>query len=168
MAEKRSRSAIGMMKRILGSRNENRIKHSCIFYGQQKLAQIEKTPEPMCPSKSLGNGKFEAYYEKKAQPDFQGTLRGGRSIVFEAKSTTGDSIRQGALSEEQWDRLEDHWEMGACAFVLVSLKGTYYRIPWPVWRDMQQIFKKKSLRAEDMEPFKVRERNGVILFLEKL
>lgn len=85
----------GAVARAQGKRFESYIDASLKYYQQQGLAIVEKTPEPMRPTKDLGNGKFIAFFEKAAQPDYKGTLKGGRAVVFEAKFTASDHIDQG-------------------------------------------------------------------------
>lgn len=79
----------GAVSRAQGKHFEEYIDLSLHYYEQRGEAVVEKTPEPMRPTKDLGNGKFIAYYEKAAQPDYKGTLKGGRAVVFEAKYTLG-------------------------------------------------------------------------------
>ena len=56
--------------------------------------------------------------------------------------------------------------MGALAFVLVCLRGrAVYRVPWEVWWRMKEHFGHKYMTAEELEPYRVQMRRGVILFL---
>ena len=81
------RQLLGKIAKARGKQFESRIDDSFAYYAQKGFAIIEKTPEPMHPTKNLGNGKFIAYYEKQAQPDYKGTIKGGRTVMFEAKFT---------------------------------------------------------------------------------
>lgn len=82
---------------------------------------IEKTPEPIrILTKVDANGTFKACFTKQAQPDFKGTLKGGKAIVFDAKFTMTDKISISALSEEQVKCLTMHENLGAISGVLVS------------------------------------------------
>ena len=67
------RQLIGKVAKEKGKRFEARLDASFEYYRLKGFALVEKTPEPMHPTKSLGNGKFVSYYEKKAQPDWSGT-----------------------------------------------------------------------------------------------
>lgn len=51
----------GAVARAQGKRFESYIDASLKYYQQQGLAIVEKTPEPMRPTKDLGNGKFIAF-----------------------------------------------------------------------------------------------------------
>lgn len=86
--------------------------------------------------------------------------------MFEAKATDKDRILQSAVTEEQARALESHANMGALAFVLVCLRGrAVYRVPWEVWWRMKEHFGHKYMTAEELEPYRVQMRRGVILFL---
>ena len=96
MTEKKDpkRQLLGKIAKARGKQFESRIDDSFAYYAQKGFAIIEKTPEPMHPTKNLGNGKFIAYYEKQAQPDYKGTIKGGRTVMFEAKFTAADRMEQ--------------------------------------------------------------------------
>ena len=64
----------GAVSRAQGKHFEEYIDLSLRYYEQRGEAVVEKTPEPMRPTKDLGNGKFIAYYEKAAQPDYKLSL----------------------------------------------------------------------------------------------
>ena len=73
---------------------EGAIMAACQFYHDRERAEIDKTPEPFRVTSKSRNGTFTGRFTAHAQPDFQGTLAGGRSIVFEAKYTATDVIRR--------------------------------------------------------------------------
>lgn len=101
-------------------------------------ARILKTPEPMRPISARAGGTFTAIYTKKAQPDYQGTLRGGRSLMLEAKFTAGDRITQDRVTPEQSAELDHRAALGAACGVLACFNfATYALIPWAAWRDMK-------------------------------
>lgn len=54
----------GRRSKAAGEHWENVIEAACRHYHDTGQAEIAKTPEPMKPIKSLGGGKFIAYYEK--------------------------------------------------------------------------------------------------------
>lgn len=110
----------------------------------------------MKPIRPLKAGRFVACYTKAAQPDFKGTLKGGRSVVFEAKHTSADRIEQKRVTAEQTEALNRHHALGAACFVLVSFRLThFYRVPWAVWRSMPEHFGKKSATPVDLAPYRV-------------
>lgn len=152
---------------IKGARNkrdgkifEELIEAACVQYFIDKVAKIEKTPEPI---KQLGpkqeGGRFIAAYEKSAQVDFKGTLKGGRTVCFDAKHTETDRIQRSAISSDQEECLDGYMEMGATCFVLVGFSfRDFFRVPWGVWKNMKQIYGRKYLKPEDIEQYRVEYR----------
>lgn len=162
------RSQRGRQSRIMGDHFENMIAASLRWYEEKGVACIEKTPEPMKPLRAPNRqGQFLACYVKAGQPDFKGTLTGGRSVVFEAKHTDSDRIEYGRLTDEQVEKLSTHHKLGAAAFVLVSFGlQDFYRIPWEVWRDMKAIYGRKHIKQPELEPYRVQYIAGVLKLLE--
>lgn len=162
------RSQRGRQSRIMGDHFENLIAASLHWYEDKGVACIEKTPEPMKPLRAPNRqGQFLACYVKAGQPDFKGTLTGGRSVVFEAKHTDGDRIEYNRLTDEQVEKLSTHHKLGAAAFVLVSFGlQDFYRIPWEVWRDMKAIYGRKHIKQPELEPYRVQYIAGVLKLLE--
>lgn len=136
--------------RNAGTTFEDIISDSCEYYEEKGIAKIEKTPEPMRTLRSLGRGRYEAVYTKQAQPDYKGTLCGGKAVVFEAKHTDTDRIKRSVISDEQEKCLNAYEQMGAECFVLVSFFFVkFYRIPWYIFRDMKDYFGRKHIKYTD-------------------
>lgn len=170
-AEKHIRAQIrGRQARVAGNYFEAMIAGSCDMYADRGLAFIEKTPEPMKPLGAKNHkGQFLACYVKQAQPDYKGTLKGGRAIVFEAKHTDDERIEFGRVTQTQQDALEMHSKLGALAFVLVSMGMTEcYRVPWPVWRDIAATYGRKYMTRSELALYKVPTVAGFVKFLDKL
>lgn len=149
-----------------GAYFENIIIDTCEYYKRCGLAYIEKTPEPLRVYKNLGNGKFVAFFEKKAQPDFKGTLKGGLSVVFEAKYTSKERIERSRLTDEQMSALELHHKLGAKAFILVHMgMQDFFRIPFDVWHDMKRLYGRQYMTKYELEKFCVNADNLRIQFL---
>ena len=91
---------------------EGAIKAACALYSERERADVDKTPEPFRVIEKGRDGIFKGRFTARAQPDFQGTLAGGRSIVFEAKYTTTDRMKRDVLTKEQQDALERHAARG--------------------------------------------------------
>lgn len=166
-----ARQAQGSISHALGESFEAQILTACEYYRSVCHAEIDKTPEPIKVisgrrQNPSGCWSFEAVFTKQAQPDFQGTIDGGRSVVFEAKATDKDRIQKSAVTEEQARALESHANMGALAFVLVCLRGrAVYRVMWEDWQNMKELFGHKYMTAGELEPYRVQMRRGVIRFL---
>lgn len=156
----------GRNNRAAGKAFEEIIEAACDKYFHQGIADIKKTPEPMKILESIGKGRFIATFEKKAQPDFKGTLQGGTSIVFDAKNTTADEISQSVVSDEQERELNAHATLGGKCFIIVSFDfRAFYRIPWGVWREMKGIYGRKYITPEDIGEYRVVFQNGILDFL---
>lgn len=162
------RSQRGRQSRIMGDHFEGIIAASLKWYEDKGVACIEKTPEPMKPLRAPNRqGQFLACYIKAGQPDFKGTLTGGRSVVFEAKHTDSDRIEYSRLTDEQAEKLSTHHKLGAAAFVLVSFGlQDFYRIPWEIWRDMKAIYGHKHIKQTELEAYRVQYIAGVLKLLE--
>ena len=158
----------GAINKAAGRDFEQIIDASLAYYAQSGDAIILKTPEPMRPTKNLGGGKFIAYYEKQAQPDYKGALKGGRAVVFEAKYTTADRIEQSRVTPEQATLLEKYAAIGAECFVLIGfdMRGVF-RVPWAVWRDMKDRWCRKYIVPDDLDEYRVKTgKLGQLLILE--
>lgn len=162
------RSNTGRMSNMLGHEFETLIAHSCAMYAEEGEALIDKTPEPMRVVRSMNDGAhFTCVFTKKAQPDFKGTLKGGRAIVFEAKYTDEGRIRQDAVTDEQAKALDIHQKLGAKCFVLVCFSfESFCCIPWMTWRAMKELYGRKYLTCSEAEIIgKVGFTGSRILFL---
>ena len=153
--------------RNAGTTFEDIISDSCEYYEEIGIAKIEKTPEPMRTLRPLGGGRYEAVYTKKAQPDFKGTLKGGRAIAFEAKHTDKDRIMRSVISDEQEKCLDAHEQMGAECYVFVSFGfRKFYKFPWKLFRDMKYHFGVKHIREIDhISDFEIKFVGGRLEFL---
>ena len=150
---------------VQGHTFESAIKAACVLYSNRGWAEIEKTPEPFRVLEKSRDGVFKGRFTAHAQPDFQGTMNGGRSIVFEAKYTTTDRMKQDVLTQEQRDMLEKHCKHGAIAAVCVGIGSDFFFVPWQIWREMKVRFGRIYVTAEDLETWRVRF-NGAVLFLD--
>ena len=162
-------AARGARSRSAGAIWENIIGASCQYYREKGLANIDKTPEPMKQLGTMGrDGRFMACYAKMAQPDYKGTLQGGRSIVFEAKCTEADRMNRSVISSEQETQLNLHERLGAACYVMVTFGfAVFFKIPWPVFRDMKEHFGRKYITPDDVQEYKVPFIGGVVHFLGK-
>lgn len=157
----------GAKNRAQGETLEEQIKAACLYYRRIGLAAIDKTPEPMKVLKPLEEGTFLACFEKKAQPDFQGTLSSGRAVMFEAKTTRTGRIKQNCVSKEQECYLDDHQRMNALCFVVVSFGTVFAAVPWTDWKRMKDTYGRCYMTAEEAAEYRIRfNKRGVLGFLE--
>lgn len=162
------KSAAGYRSRLVGETFENIIKSACDYYREIGYAEIEKTPEPFKIERPAEKGKFYGHFEKRAQPDFKGTLKDGRAVVFEAKHTDNSKMEMRRVTDEQARRLASHFRLGALTFVLVSF-GLYgfYAVPWHIWEDMPQRYGRHYVTADDLAKYEVKIiKGGVLDFLK--
>jgi Penicillin-binding protein-related factor A, putative recombinase len=155
----------GKINNAQGGIFEDNIKKACRLYRQQGRAEIDKTPEPFKVLEKLRDGIFKGRFTAPAQPDFQGTLKGGMSIVFETKYTTADRIERSVLTQNQKETLEAHHTMGAAAFVVFGIQQSFYCLPWICWRDMKQYYGRQYLKPDDLEKWRVKF-TGAVMFLD--
>ncbi len=162
----------GYNSKIAGETFESMINVACEYYESQNIAYIEKTPEAfrVTNKKQSTHGLlFEGVFTRKCQPDYKGALCGGRAVCFEAKHTDSEEIKQNRVSEEQWNSLETHWQLGAKSFVLVSIKmQDFYRVPWAIWKDMKSIYGRKYMNMVDLEEYRVPYIAGILQFLKRM
>lgn len=146
----------GAISKAKGKRFEERLDHSFAYYRSTGAACVEKTPEPMKPIQSMGNGRFIACYEKKAQPDYKGTLKGGRTVMFEAKYTSSDRMAQSRVTDGQAAYLTEQSALGARCFVVAGFEsGSVYRVPWDVWSHMRDFYGRKYVTEADLASYRV-------------
>lgn len=147
-----NRQILGKSNRELGKKFEEEVQVICDIYEKSNLARIEKTPEPMKIIKHIDEGRFETVFEKNAQPDFKGTLKGGRSVVFDAKYTEADRIKYSVLSKYQREVLIKYQELGAMAFVLVGFKnGGIYKVDINEWSSMKERFGRQYILQTELD-----------------
>ena len=157
----------GRLSRKMGQKFEERIEEAFAYYRQRGFAHVDKNQEPMRVLKRLDGGKFIACFTKKAQADFKGTIKGGRTVVYEAKFTASEKLEQSVVDPNQTEYLDFHNALGARCYVIAGYaSGAVYLIPWVVWKNMKERFGRKYVKEDDLEPYKVRESwNGVLMLI---
>lgn len=140
------RQLVGRRSKASGETFERWISNACEFYLQNGWAHIEKTPEPF---------------------HITGKDRDGTGIMFEAKHTDSDRIRQNVVTDTQWESLDIYEKFGAHCYVMVSLGLTkFYRVPWATWKKMKELFCHKFMTEQELEPYRLQEKQCTILILE--
>ena len=166
-AEEYRRMIAGARSRIAGQTFEDQITASLVWHEERGILKAAKTPEPMKPigPKQKG-GRFTAVYVKAAQVDFSGTMRGGRSVRFEAKQTDTDRFERKRLTDEQMDDLRGHEKLGALCFVICCFGfDHFYRVPWRIWDNMKATFGRQYVTEEDLREYRIPYTAGVIKIL---
>lgn len=165
-----TRITAGKRSHALGAMFESWILRGCDWYWDKGIAYIEKTPEPMRPIKAFGDrkkGQFVAVYTKQAQPDFKGALCDGSTIVFDAKYTDSDTLRQSAVTDEQREEFNRYEKMGARCYIVAAMgPEDLYRIPWDDWKAGPEKLGRKHFKRSDLEAYRIHRRGSAVLFLE--
>ena len=158
----------GRRSRAKGRAFEDLLDKTFDYYAEKGFAKIDKTPEPMKVIRSMGQGRFLACYTKSAQPDYKGTIKGGRTVIFEAKYTENGRLLQDAVSDEQAEYMEAEDQLGARCYVVCGFStGNVYRIPWGVWSNMKRIFGHKYVTEEEIKQYQVQKSwNDMLLILD--
>lgn len=145
---------IGARSKATGGHFEMGLDNIFRILRELNIAHVQKTPEPMrVVQRTSKPGIFAAVFTQAAQPDYQGTLNGGQSVVLEAKFTDSDRITQDRISDMQAAELDKHESMGAIAAVLVCFSfDAYGLIPWQDWKNLKAILRRKYVKADDLEP----------------
>lgn len=127
------------------------------YYAAKGYCNIEKTPEPYRFIKPYSSYLFVGCFLKSAQPDYKGTLKGGRSIVLEAKSVSNGRINLSALTENEYKQLKLHKELGACTGVIVydSVESNIYLLPFIMFEEMENLFKLKHIKLNLLQKFEI-------------
>lgn len=150
-----------------GESFEQLIEITCAYYSKMGIAHIQKTPEPMRVIKPIGGGRYTAVFTKKAQPDFTGTLKGGKSIVFEAKHTDGTNIPFDRINKEQERDLALHNHLDAFTGIIISFgMKHFYFIPYDLWVYKKENIGKKSVNQLDLVDYEISTKKGIVDFLE--
>lgn len=150
-----------------GKNFEKFVNMGCDFYKREGLADISKVDEPFRVLKLYGKGQFKGQFTRNANPDFEGTLKGGQSICFEAKYTSQRRMSKSVISDKQEEVLNYKSALGAVVGVCVGIGQRYFFVPWEVWANMEEIYGKKSVSADDLAKFEVKFRHGV-MFLDRV
>lgn len=111
---------------------ENLIEYTNTQYEHMGLAVVNKRPTPIRVT-SNKHGRVSGFFEKPSTVDFDGTLLGGRSIVFEAKQVKGETrFDLKNIEKHQVEYLEKCHRLGAVSFLLIEFERlqTVYLLPY--------------------------------------
>ena len=155
-----------------GMMSESIIEIACNQYRERNLAIINKVPTPIQVLSRQGN-KITGFFKGKSTVDFEGTLKGGRSVAFDSKETRGKNLPFKNIHQHQIDYLQDVSKMNGIAFILVSFTklDKYYRLNI---KDLTGYIKepwssnKKSIPLEFFEIYATEVKSGSGLYLDFL
>jgi penicillin-binding protein-related factor A (putative recombinase) len=103
---------------------------ACRLYDAQERAYIAEIPTPM----GIAKGGEAAFFKAKAITDYFSTLKGGRSVAFDAKGSLDDVYRAG-IPDHQLRVMERVHRLGGISGVLIGfpVEETIrsWWVPWP-------------------------------------
>ena len=139
-----------------GMVTEEIVEISCNQYEDRNLAVIRKVPTPVKVLSNKG-GRVTGFYEKKSTVDFEGTLKGGRSVAFDSKETKGKSLSFDNIQHHQIDYMGKVDRLEGSAFILIyfSELGKYYRL------DIKDVVGYMN------EPYETNKKSFPIKFIEQ-
>ncbi|TPE70647.1 Holliday junction resolvase RecU [Halalkalibacterium halodurans] len=124
---------------------EQGIIHTNSTYRAQGIAIVDKIPTPWRVYYDKRSNRSQATPLEKSTVDFSGTIRGGRSIHFEAKSTQNKtSFPLKNVSDHQVDYLSYVHCLGAISFFIIEFETLNERYLVPIdfivacWERMKQ------------------------------
>lgn len=104
---------------LRGNELEKRANHQNIIYRKEKRALILKVDVPII----LTNKGLIA---KKSTVDYTGTIKGGKSIAFDAKETLSKtSFPLANIEDHQLAYLDFQQNLGGIAFFMIHFKSLY-------------------------------------------
>lgn len=166
--KKRSNQVRGKRAQAYGAQFERLIEISCRQYANQGVAYINKTYPPFTTLRRQGKNVI-GFYGQKGQPDFAGTLKNGRSVVFESKHTSTTNIQFKQVAPHQKQSLKRHCDLGAESFILIAFKlDNIYKVSIKDWIELEKTVDKKSLNETDLAEYKLNKDKGLINFLEEM
>lgn len=167
LAETKRREA-GQRAAAAGSALEASLEQHHAAAALLKLAEVRRvSPHVLHLGPGRLPGTFSARFDAPGGCDYRGTLRGGRALVAEAKSTQGATLAWSDFTEAERADMAAASELGALCLVLwrSAELAALFAVPW------QAMPWKKSgagqgVRAVDVEEWRVREAPYLRRFVE--
>lgn len=124
----------GLQAKRNGADAESQIENIANIYAHQGLAEICKRYEPY-KRVSGGAKSFKAVYAGKSGCDFEIWMSDGRAGHIEMKSREAERIAKDAIDETQAAQLQRRADWGQIAWVIVRLRGDWFRVDWARWNE---------------------------------
>lgn len=123
------------------------------------LAEVRRvSPHVLHLGPGLLPGTFSARFDGDGGCDRRGTLRGGRALIVEAKSTAAGNLAWSEFTAAELADLETATQLGALCLVVWERRDlcALFAVPWDA---MPWVVngKGRSVRAEDLDGWRVRE-----------
>lgn len=154
---KERRAGKDVTKSRLGRYTENIVESALRYYENSGEAVVKHIPTPVRITKTKGK-YVEGIKGKGLFVDYQGTLRGGTSVVFDAKSTKSKtSFPLANIPLHQLNYMRAHGRMGAESFVIIHFTTLerFFRIDWDELWDRVELSnipgERKSIPISEFE-----------------
>jgi recombination protein U len=141
-------------------------------YKNQGIAEVQKIATPVKVLHTDRNGKIHGFWEKKSTVDFIGVCS-GIPIAFDAKETTGKSLRFDNIHKHQIEFMTRWQRNGGQAFLVVyfSELNRYFRLSiLELLQYLENPFKtnKKSIPIRYFEEYAAEIKEGECFVLDYL
>lgn len=125
---------MGKKSQNVGALFEEQVKELNAIVGRRGQATIRRTKPPVNVVKRNRRGMLECVYSGEPSVDFQGILRGGQAVAFDAKTVDLDRFPFDMVEDSQLGFLMTTAAIGGCAFLLVERRqirrvGAVYVLP---------------------------------------
>jgi len=97
-------------------------------YHKRGICTISKTEPIVKIMKKEGHLITKGYLQNNGRLDFEGLLKGGLYITFDAKETAMVSFPLANIEKHQVDIIEDTIKLGGLAFIIAEVKKKTYLI----------------------------------------
>ncbi|QIB26076.1 Holliday junction resolvase RecU [Caloranaerobacter azorensis] len=141
-------------------------------YRNKGIAEIQKIATPVKVLRTDKNGKIYGFWEKKSTVDFIGVCN-GIPIAFDAKETTGKSLKFDNIHKHQIEFMTNWQQRGGQAFLVVyfSELNRYFRLSiLELLQYMKNPLKsnKKSIPIKYFEEYAIELKTGQVFVLDYL
>lgn len=136
--------AQGRRARANGDTAEALFHTACHAYAADGVASVFKRPTDYRVVRRLVKGGFACVPIAAGGCDYAGTMRGGRAVLVEVKSSVSARMpifaRAGVpmVKPQQATQLDEWHELGALCLVVVKTSEGWWAIPWREWNEAEQ------------------------------
>ena len=119
-----------------GDAFEDRLETQHDLYALTGACYVVQVPQAVVIERRMPTGRVLGRIKGKGPPDYSGIVR-GQPVVFDAKSTVAKTWGLALLEQHQADHFDRAQAAGGFCFVLLSMSGRVWLLPWlalgPPW-----------------------------------
>lgn len=117
---------------ISGKRGEDAVIEFLCYLGFLDVQRVG-TPVKACRPIPGKPGRFEVVFGEKVSGDGRAVLPGGKSVLFETKTTSGtENLAWSQMEKHQPERLTRHADTGAVSLLIWNCPAGIFVMRWPV------------------------------------